>query len=69
MKIDWKSKLTSRKFWVAVVGFVTPILLAFGVSQDTVTQVTAIIMSGATFVTYIFAEGKVDAAGKDETSE
>ncbi len=69
MKTNWKSKLTSRKFWVAVVGFVTPILLAFGVSQNTVTQVTAIIMAGATFVTYIFAEGKVDANRKDETNE
>lgn len=24
MNIDWKRKLTSRKFWAAVVGFVTP---------------------------------------------
>lgn len=69
MKINWKSKLTSRKFWVAVAGFVTPILLAFGVSQDTVTQVTAIIMAGAAVITYVFAEGKVDANRKDETNE
>ena len=27
MKIDWKKKLTSRKFWAAVVGFVVPLLL------------------------------------------
>lgn len=25
-KIDWVRKLTSRKFWAAVVGFVTPIM-------------------------------------------
>lgn len=61
MKIDWKSKLTSRKFWVAVVGFITPILLAFGVSQDTVTQVTAIIMAGAAVVAYVSGESLVDS--------
>ncbi len=59
--IDWRKKLTSRKFWVAVVAFVTPLLLAFGVSESAVTQVTAIIMAGADVVAYIIAEGLVDA--------
>ena len=44
--IDWKKKLTSRKFWMAVVAFITPLLLAFGVAEDSVTQVVAIIMAG-----------------------
>ena len=61
MGIDWKRKLTSRKFWAAVVGFVTPMLLAFGMAEDTVTQVVAIIMAGADVVAYIVAEGLVDA--------
>ena len=59
--IDWKKKLTSRKFWMAVVAFVTPLLLAFGVADSTVPQVTAIIMAGADVVAYIIAEGLVDA--------
>ena len=59
--IDWKSKLTSRKFWMAVVAFVTPLLLAFGVAEDSVTQVVAIIMAGADVVAYVVAEGLVDA--------
>lgn len=63
MKIDWKRKLTSRKFWVALTGFITPLLLAFGVANDTVTQVTGIIMAGGTLVAYIIAEGLTDAAG------
>lgn len=61
--IDWKRKLTSRKFWMAVVAFVTPLLLAFGVAENTVTQVTAIVMAGADVVAYILAEGLVDANG------
>ena len=61
MTIDWKKKLTSRKFWMAVVAFITPLLLAFGVAEDAVTQVVAIVMAGADVVAYIIAEGLVDA--------
>ena len=61
MSIDWKRKLTSRKFWMAVVAFITPLMLAFGVSESSVTQVVAIIMAGADVVAYIIAEGMVDA--------
>lgn len=64
MSIDWKRKLTSRKFWAAIVGFVTPLLLAFGVAESNVTQVTAIIIAGADVLAYIIAEGMVDANNK-----
>lgn len=62
--IDWKRKLTSRKFWMAVVAFITPLLLAFGVAESDAAQVTAIIMAGADVLAYIVAEGMVDASGK-----
>lgn len=67
-KIDWVRKLTSRKFWVAIVGFVTPIMIALGATESEVTQVTSIIMAGATLIAYIIGEGMTDAAyaGKDE---
>ena len=59
--INWKNKLTSRKFWIAVVAFITPLLLSFGLSESTVTQIVAIIMAGADVLAYIIAEGMVDA--------
>ena len=62
--IDWKKKLTSRKFWMAVVAFITPLLLAFGIAENDVTQIVAIIMAGADVVAYIIAEGLVDAGSK-----
>lgn len=68
MKIDWKSKLTSRKFWLAIAGFVTPLLTAFGVSESVVTQVAGLIMAGASVVAYIIAEGLVDANRTDVDS-
>ena len=66
MNINWKQKLTSRKFWAAVIGFITPVMLAFGMADETATQVAAIVMSGAAVVSYIIGEGFVDAVGKAE---
>ena len=68
-KINWVQKLTSRKFWVAVVGFVTPLLLAFGCSEQVVNQSVAIIMAGATMVAYIIGEGLVDSNRTDTNTE
>lgn len=70
-KIDWKRKLTSRKFWAAVVGFVTPIMIAAGATDNSITQVTAIIIGGATLIAYIIGEGMTDAAsvGMDVETE
>lgn len=56
------AKLTSRKFWAAVVGFVTAILTAVNVPASSAAQITAIIMAGATVIAYIMGEGLVDAA-------
>lgn len=61
MKTNWKTKLTSRKFWIAVVGFVTPLLISFGVNENTATQIAGIIMSGASCIAYILGEGLIDA--------
>ena len=64
MKINWKQKLTSRKFWSAVAGFIVPLLLAFGMSDSDVTQIAALIMSGGSLIAYILGEGMVDAGRK-----
>jgi hypothetical protein len=60
--IDWKTKLTSRKFWAAIAQFVTMLIIAFGGEQETATEVTALIMAGAAVVAYIIGEGLIDAA-------
>lgn len=61
-KIDWTRKLTSRKFWAAVVGFVTSIMTLAQVPDNTAVQVTSIIMAGGTLIAYIIGEGMTDAA-------
>lgn len=65
MKIDWKRKLTSRKFWSCIANFVSMLLIALKYAEETATQVTALIMAGAGVVAYILGEGLTDAADKN----
>jgi hypothetical protein len=71
MKINWVQKLTSRKFWAAVITFITSILVAFGVPDLTIEQVIAVISAGSVMIAYIIGEGLVDAARveKDNNNE
>jgi len=61
-KIDWKRKLTSRKFWVALIGFVTAVMVALNIDKMTAEQVAAIISAMGTLIAYIIGEGLTDAA-------
>ncbi len=55
-QINWVKKLTSRKLWTAVASFVSMMIVATGGTENTATQITALIMA------YIIGEGLTDAA-------
>lgn len=55
-------KLTSRKFWVAVAGFVSGLLVAFKVDAGTAEVISALILQGASVLGYLLAEGLADAS-------
>lgn len=61
-KIDWVRKLTSRKLWTAIASFVAMLIVALGGAESEATQVTAIIMAGASVIAYIIGEGLTDAS-------
>lgn len=63
--INWVRKLTSRKLWTAVASFVSMMVVATGGTENTATQVTALIMAGASVVAYIIGEGLTDAANTE----
>ena len=63
MKIDWKRKLTSRKLWMAVAGFITGVGLLF-TGGATETNITGCVMSLGSVVAYIVGEGLTDIANK-----
>lgn len=61
-KIDWIRKLTSRKFWLSVASsFVSMLIVALGGAEQVATQVTGLIMAGATVIGYVIGEGLADA--------
>ena len=66
MNINWKRKLTSRKFWLSVAAFVSLLIIACGKDKTVAEQVSAIIMAGATVIGYVIGEGLTDATNIQE---
>ena len=62
MKINWKRKFASRKLWLSIASFVSLIIIATGESEAVATQVSAIIMAGATVIGYVIGEGLADSS-------
>lgn len=61
MNIDWKRKLTSRKFWVAVAGFISGMIIAFGGNSEIAETVSGCVLSGAAVIGYLIGEGLADS--------
>jgi phage shock protein PspC (stress-responsive transcriptional regulator) len=55
-------KLKSRKLWAAIAGIVAGLAAAFGLDENTIAQVSGLVMAAASTVAYILGEAKVDAA-------
>lgn len=62
-------KLSSRKLWVAIAGFVSTLGIAFGVNSLTIEQVCAVIGALGTLCAYIFAEGYIDAKTEQKSEK
>ncbi|MDD7452646.1 MAG: hypothetical protein PUK71_02140 [Blautia obeum] len=58
-------KLTSRKLWVALISFVSAIMMYFNCAESEVAQVSTIIMAFGTMISYIVAEGFADGNSTD----
>ena len=68
MKEKLRNKLTSRKFWAALISFVTAIVTYCGASGET-EAVSCILWAAASLVAYIVGEGLVDAARGGESDD
>ena len=71
MKIDWKRKLSSRKFWAAVSGVVISAMVAFNANAESQEKVAGVITSTGTLAIYMLAESSTDKAAlnSDENTE
>ena len=57
---ELKAKLCSRKFWIAVAGFVCTVGAMFGMTDDMASQISAIVTAGGIVVAYILGESYID---------
>jgi hypothetical protein len=62
---NWRDKLTSRKFWMAVIGVVISVMVIFGYSDDEQTKVVGLITATGTLVSYIIGESVTDVSHKE----
>lgn len=62
-------KLTSRKLWISIAGFVSMLMIYKGATQDSAAEIAAIIMAGATVVTYVLGEGFIDSESAKAQNE
>lgn len=69
MKIDWARKLSSRKLWIAIAGFVSGLIMVFGGTETMASTVSGVILQGAAVLGYLIAEGLADSAHTNEVIE
>ena len=61
-KINWKQKLSSRKFWAAIAGAVASFGAAFSIPDNTIAIVVGVLGGVGSICAYIFAEAAADVA-------
>ncbi len=69
MGIDWKRKLTSRKFWAALAGLVGAVAVFCGAGDSVVTEISAVVSAAGVLIAYILGESIVDSASSSEKKD
>ena len=67
-KQDLIRKLTSRKFWLSLAGFVSMLVIYFTGDNSKGESIAALIMAGASVVGYLIGEGLADSANSSTNS-
>jgi hypothetical protein len=69
--MNWKKKLSSRKFWAAISGVVISVMVAFNADASSQEKVTGVITATGTLAIYMLAEGGADKAAvkKDDKTD
>ncbi len=57
-----KQKLSSRKLWASIAGIVMGLSIIFGLDQNIINTVSGAVVAIGSVITYIIAEGRIDAA-------
>lgn len=69
--MNWKKKLSSRKFCAAISGVVISVMVAFNADASSQEKVTGVITATGTLAIYMLAEGGADKAAvkKDDKTD
>ena len=67
--MNWKKKLSSRKFWAAISGVVISVMVAFNADAGSQEKVTGVITATGTLAIYMLAESSTGKAAIEETKE
>lgn len=63
------NKLKSRKLWAAVGGVLIGVLMIFGIDPSAIETVSGAVVAVVSVVSYIIAEGKIDAAAVGQAAQ
>lgn len=66
---EFLNKLKSRKFLTCVAGVIMGFCMVFGLDEGTVNTISGAIVAVGSVVTYIYTEGKIDAASVDKIKD
>lgn len=70
---EFLGKFKSRKFLTCIAGVIVGVCMMFGLDKGTIDTVSGAVVSLGSIITYIYTEGKIDAAAvekiKDTTDE
>lgn len=62
MMINWKEKLSSRKFWACIASAAGSVLGMFTIAESTIAKITCAILAFGSVCVYVFAETSIDKA-------
>ena len=68
-KINWAQKLSSRKFWVAMIALVVSVVAFTNCDQGTVEKIVALVGAIGSMVMYMLSETMVDKAREENKTE
>ena len=66
MKINWKQKLSSRKFWALITALILSIIAFCNLNENTVGKISSMIMAFGSVCVYTLSEASVDKARIEE---
>lgn len=68
-KINWAQKLSSRKFWVAMIALVVSVVAFTNCDQGTTEKIVALVGAIGSMVMYMLSETMVDKAREENKTE